>query len=315
MKDFKGVIAIVPKDPDASEKLKICEKMLRAEAFQKAIETDVPPESIVDLASIAIEGGYTGPHLQYDAEGKPVYTLEFAKECMEFMRQQKSIHRKYVLQVLISAIAYFKNLPTLIHVNLPRSETIDLAAMSLHDSTSVTGTFTVCGDTHGQYYDLLNIFELGGFPSFSNFYLFNGDYVDRGSFSFETVFALLLLKLALPQGLHMLRGNHETKNMNRLYGFCAEVKHKYDNNVMDVFSRVFQSLPLAACLEKKVFIVHGGLSTQEGGVTLDQIATIDRFREPPESGLMSDLLWSGTWEIRCVCVCLCASSNKLALCL
>jgi serine/threonine-protein phosphatase 5 len=80
--------------------------------------------------------------------------------------------------------------------------------------------------------------------------------------------------------------------MNNIYGFTGEVKHKYDDTVMSLFSRLFQCLPLAATIEKKVFVVHGGLSTQEGGVRLDEIRLIDRFREPPGSGLMSDLLWS-----------------------
>ena len=81
--------------------------------------------------------------------------------------------------------------------------------------------------------------------------------------------------------------------MNKIYGFHGEVKHKYDEKVMDVFSRLFQALPLAATIEGKVFVTHGGLSTQEGGVSLDEIAAINRFMEPPQSGLMSDLMWSG----------------------
>lgn len=81
--------------------------------------------------------------------------------------------------------------------------------------------------------------------------------------------------------------------MNKIYGFLGEIKHKYDDKVMTLFSKLFQALPLASVIENKVFVVHGGLSTQEGGVTLDEISKIQRFREPPESGLMSDLLWSG----------------------
>jgi serine/threonine-protein phosphatase 5 len=150
----------------------------------------------------------------------------------------------------------------------------------------------VCGDTHGQFYDLCNIFEIGGPPSENNIYLFNGDYVDRGSFSFETVFLLLLYKLSNPAQLYMLRGNHETKNMNKIYGFLGEIKHKYDDVVMGLFTKVFNWLPLACVLHKKVFVVHGGLSTQDGGVTLQNIENLARNREPPESGLMSDLLWS-----------------------
>lgn len=81
--------------------------------------------------------------------------------------------------------------------------------------------------------------------------------------------------------------------MNSIYGFTGEVKHKYDNHVMKLFTKVFQNLPLAACIENKVFVVHGGISTKEGGTTLAEIEQLPRNREPPESGLFSDLLWSG----------------------
>lgn len=130
-------------------------------------------------------------------------------------------------------------------------------------------------------------------PSSSNPYLFNGDFVDRGSFSLEVVLTLLALKLAIPDGLYMIRGNHETKGMNKIYGFEGEVKHKYDVTSMQLFSEVFQWLPLAAVIENTVFVVHGGLSTINNGcVTLKEIEELRRDREPPESGLMSDLLWS-----------------------
>lgn len=82
--------------------------------------------------------------------------------------------------------------------------------------------------------------------------------------------------------------------MNRIYGFTGEVKHKYDDTVMSLFSKLFGWLPLAAVIENKVFVVHGGISTQdEGIVSLSSIENIPRGREPPESGIMSDLLWAG----------------------
>lgn len=151
--------------------------------------------------------------------------------------------------------------------------------------------FTVCGDTHGQYYDLCNIFEINGLPSTTNPYLFNGDYVDRGSFSFEVVMTLMAWKLADPLCMNMLRGNHESQNMNKMYGFEGEIKFKYDDKTMELFSEVFNVLPISATIADKVFVVHGGLSTQEN-VTLDDIAKIPRGRELPQSGLMSDLLWA-----------------------
>eukprot|EP00624_Nannochloropsis_granulata_P003114 evm.model.NODE_25904_length_47336_cov_19.557947.4 len=92
-------------------------------------------------------------------------------------------------------------------------------------------------------------------------------------------------------GMHLVRGNHESKNMNRIYGFEGEVKHKYDDVMMGLFTEVFCAMPLCATIDSSIFIVHGGLAAEDG-VTLDDIKKIYRFREPPESGLMSDLLWS-----------------------
>ena len=105
--------------------------------------------------------------------------------------------------------------------------------------------FNVCGDTHGQFYDLLNIFEnVRGWPAPNNPYLFNGDYVDRGSFSVEVVTTLFAYKLLYPNSFFLSRGNHEGKQMNKMYGFEGEVKHKYDESVMTLFTETFNWLPL-----------------------------------------------------------------------
>lgn len=115
--------------------------------------------------------------------------------------------------------------------------------------------------------------------------------MDRGSFSFEVVMTFFAMKLVYPNGVHLLRGNHESKNMNKIYGFEGEVKHKYNDVVMSLFTEVFNWLPLVAVIEKKVMVVHGGLCNQDK-VTLEDIEKIKRNREPPDQGLMSDLMWS-----------------------
>mmetsp|Transcript_360 Transcript_360/g.353 ORF Transcript_360/g.353 Transcript_360/m.353 type:complete len:494 (-) Transcript_360:187-1668(-) len=283
LKDFKAVVKIVPNDAEARKKLAACERAAREEAFSKAIVSDSTSEPAsqksVNTEDITVEESYTGPRLETRPDGTPVFTTDFVRALIEHFKQQKLPHRKYVIQLLQEARHYFQSLSSLLRVQMSEKEDGSL------------GQFTVCGDTHGQFYDLCNIFEVGGFPSAANPYLFNGDFVDRGSFSFEVVFTLLALKLAEPSGLHLLRGNHESKNMNRIYGFEGEVKHKYDDTVMGLFTDVFNWLPLCAVIQDSVFVVHGGLSTEKN-VTLADIAAVPRGREPPESGLMSDLLWS-----------------------
>jgi serine/threonine-protein phosphatase 5 len=89
----------------------------------------------------------------------------------------------------------------------------------------------------------------------------------------------------------MSRGNHETKNMNKMYGFEGEVKHKYDIKTMDLFSELFNYLPIAYCINNKILVLHGGLFAKDG-VKLSDIENVNRVREPPEDGVMCEALWS-----------------------
>jgi serine/threonine-protein phosphatase 5 len=174
----------------------------------------------------------------------------------------------------LEIIRLFRSLPTLVDIPVP------------------SGTyFTVCGDIHGQYYDLLNIWQLNGMPSETNPYLFNGDFVDRGSFSYEVIMTMFALKLLYPRHFHLTRGNHESITMNEIYGFKGEVAAKVDPNVFGLFSEAFNWLPLAACIGNKVLVVHGGLFSEDG-VKLDDIRKINRNQQPPEKGLMGELMWS-----------------------
>jgi len=142
---------------------------------------------------------------------------------------------------------------------------------------------------HGQYYDLLRIFEYGGFPPEAN-YLFLGDYIDRGKQSIETVCLLLCYKIKYPENFFLLRGNHECAQINRIYGFYDECKRRYSIKLWKVFSDVFNSLPVAAIIDEKIFCMHGGLSPELKN--LEQIKNIMRPTDVPDTGLLCDLLWS-----------------------
>ncbi|MBA0681513.1 hypothetical protein Goari_023312 [Gossypium aridum] len=147
----------------------------------------------------------------------------------------------------------------------------------------------ICGDIHGQYSDLLRLFENGGFPPRAN-YLFLGDYVDRGKQSLETICLLLAYKIKYPENFFLLRGNHECASVNRIYGFYDECKRRFNVRLWKAFTDCFNCLPVAALIEEKIFCMHGGLSPELRN--LDQIRNLKRPTDVPESGLLCDLLWS-----------------------
>jgi serine/threonine-protein phosphatase PP1 catalytic subunit len=147
----------------------------------------------------------------------------------------------------------------------------------------------ICGDVHGQFTDLLRLFEYGGFPPEAN-YLFLGDYVDRGKQSIETICLLLAYKIRYPENFFILRGNHESAGINRIYGFYDECKRRYSIKLWKVFSDVFNCLPAAALIDEKILCMHGGLSPELTSLT--QIAALQRPCDVPDVGLLCDLLWS-----------------------
>ena len=153
---------------------------------------------------------------------------------------------------------------------------------------------TICGDVHGQFHDLLELFRIGGKCPDTN-YLFMGDYVDRGYHSVETLCLLLSLKIRYPTRIYLTRGNHESTEITQLYGFYDECLQKYGTpNVWKIFTDLFNYLPLSAIVDIKIFCLHGGLSPEIE--TIDEIRRLDRRKDVPNTGAMSDLLWSDPEE-------------------
>ncbi len=271
--ELRTLAKLVPDDADARERLSACEKEYKRVQFLKAIESadTVPPSrKFKPDAMPAPPPDYDGP--RFPADG--VLTAEYADAVAEVFRKEKLIPQRDACQIIIRAIAALSEQPNVVPVRFAADEQI-----------------TVCGDTHGQYYDTLNIFRLAGKPGPTNRFLFNGDFVDRGSYSLENVILLLLYKATFPAHFFMSRGNHESLMLNRMYGFEGEVLHKYSDYVFDLLQEAFRALPLAHVLNDKVFVTHGGLFSSDEIMVAD-IQKIDRFRDIPDSGPMCEMLWS-----------------------
>ena len=156
----------------------------------------------------------------------------------------------------------------------------------------VDGEVCVVGDIHGNFFDLIRIFAKSGYPPNTK-YVFLGDYVDRGQMSLEVICFLVALKVLFPLNIFLLRGNHEFIQVNRSYGFRDSVMHVYQNdNIWCKFNKLFEFLPIAAVVNKKIFCVHGGIS--------DRITTIKKLSEIQfpiiECPCVTDMTWSDPTE-------------------
>eukprot|EP00210_Caulerpa_lentillifera_P006344 g6060.t1 len=178
---------------------------------------------------------------------------------------------------------------------------------------------TVVGDTHGQFHDVLKMFEVAGVPSNQSTFILNGDFVDRGAWGLETLILFLCWKLILPQSVYLLRGNHESQSLTELYGYKTEVQAKYDKvkskSIYSISKKLFAVLPLAAVIQQNTLVLHGGLfratprrtgrkrkkapRIKEQSI---QLGTVDFLRTCSKGGLeptrmkvsraIADVLWS-----------------------
>ncbi|RKF78870.1 Serine/threonine-protein phosphatase T [Golovinomyces cichoracearum] len=272
LKDFRNVVRRSPHDKNALLKLAECEKIVKKLAFLSAIEVGDEPSAAegLDLDSIVVEEEYDGVRLENEM------SEDFINDMIERFKNGKKLHKKYVYQIVLAVKKILYDEPTMVEIEIDNGVQL-----------------TVCGDTHGQYFDLMELFRINGFPTEKHHYLFNGDFVDRGSWSTEIALLLYSYKWLRPTSFFINRGNHETDDMNRVYGFEGECKAKYNERTFKLFSESFSALPLATLVGKKYLVLHGGLFSDDK-ITLDDIRKLNRHnqRQPGQSGLMMEMLWT-----------------------
>jgi len=220
-------------------------------------------------SSYPVDADYKGPQLKDDE----LITQSFIDGIVQLFRNGKRLPRIFVCRILEEVEEVFKKEPTLVNIQVSENATI-----------------TVVGDIHGQFEDLMTIYTKNGPPSATNIYLFNGDYVDRGANSVECLLVLLAYKLLYPQHFFINRGNHETEEINRVYGFRQEVAEKYDEALYERFNAIFNCLSLSHVINARIFVAHGGIPAS-GEVTLDNIRNLEK-EDDELSEIAISLMWS-----------------------
>jgi len=192
--------------------------------------------------------------------------------CWEARNWQPGVYVKYPEPVLKSLLASARDV-----------------FMSECSLLEIDAPVCICGDIHGQYHDLLRLFEAGGAPPASN-YLFLGDYVDRGRQSIETITLLFVYKVKYRDNFFLLRGNHECASITRMYGFYDECKRRYNVGLWKAFCDVFNCMPVCGLVDEKIMCMHGGLSPLLDD--FEEVRMITKPADVPHRGIMCDLLWA-----------------------
>ncbi|XP_003790179.1 serine/threonine-protein phosphatase with EF-hands 2 [Otolemur garnettii] len=233
--------------PSSHNERDFLNRMFTEERFPEDAETDRSS----DYESIEVPDSYSGPRLSF-----PLLPAQ-ATALVEAFRLKQQLHARYVLNLLYEAKKHLVQLPNINRVSTCYSEEV-----------------TVCGDLHGQLDDLIFIFYKNGLPSPERVYVFNGDFVDRGSDSVEILMVLFAFMLVYPKEFHLNRGNHEDHMVNLRYGFTKEVMNKYKvhgRKILRTLQDVFCWLPLATLVDEKVLILHGGVSDTTDLELLDKL--------------------------------------------
>lgn len=276
--------------PARKEMLQGIEKEIYVQSFSDAIHIEKFSLQWKHIKKLSIPSTYSGPSLGDDDK----IDFSFIKQMASFYRKGEEdgnvniLHPRHAFRIMMEAKDIFSSFENVVRVNF-------------------FDEIAICGDIHGQFWDLLNIFEVvNGYPSdlHHKTYIFNGDIVDRGSCSVEVFLFLCALKIVFPNNLYITRGNHESESINRMHGFWEECQTKYDSIVghllpssfslfYNMANIVLSTLPLAHLVMDKLFVVHGGLPMGAENVSIADLSQIQRFITVPQgASVMSQLLWS-----------------------
>uniref|UniRef100_A0A7S4KHX3 protein-serine/threonine phosphatase n=1 Tax=Paramoeba aestuarina TaxID=180227 RepID=A0A7S4KHX3_9EUKA len=281
LQSFYSALKFMPHDNETIELCKACEKDETRRKFLIAIASEEirRPYQVVDWRKIPLDKSLNEHQDcefdEWEDQNVGSITREYIDRLLLNFKKGKLPHQRYATRIMLEARDIFAKFPNAVAIEYPNESKI-----------------TVFGDIHGQFFDLIHLFETNGYPSTTNPYLFNGDICDRGSYSVECLLTLCAFKILLPNHFFIARGNHEGLNLNKVYGFESEMRSKYSSDMFDLSHDVFRSLPLCHVLGGTVFVVHGGLF-RENNVLIDDINNkVNRFCDIPDSGLMSDMVWS-----------------------
>ncbi|CAK9779552.1 unnamed protein product [Cutaneotrichosporon oleaginosum] len=309
--DFKKALEIEPSNRVVREQLNATVKLIRRIEFEKAISVGETETASQRCLTAIAQGachldrskeeaeGIPLPIIPDDPTGRYTPTKEFVESMIETFKNGGKMPKRVVWEIVLGVKAIVDKESSLVEVTVPEGVSCDIV-----------------GDTHGQFYDVHNLLTIIKPPSENHMIVFNGDFVDRGSWSIEVVLTLFAYKWLYPERVFLNRGNHETNDMNKVYGFEGECKAKHGEMTYQLFADVFTALPLATLLSaglppsslksegsqpailgpdghKRYFVVHGGPPVSKDGVLLEEIAAIDRYgRQPGQEGLMCELLWT-----------------------
>ncbi|WVN87414.1 uncharacterized protein L203_102593 [Cryptococcus depauperatus CBS 7841] len=309
--DFKKALSFEPNNKTIRDQLGITVKLIRRIEFEKAIsvgETESASQRCLtliqsgacalDTSALSKSADMPLPVIPEDPIARYTPTKEFVEGMVQSFKNGGKVPKRVAWEIILGCMSVVEKEKSLVEITIPDGVTLD-----------------VIGDTHGQFFDVVNLLSLTTPPSPSHWMIFNGDLVDRGSWSVEVVLTAFAYKWLYPEYVYINRGNHETNDMNKIYGFEGECKAKLGEMTFKLFADVFTTLPLATLVtgavtpnlksegskppilsdqgKKQYFICHGGPPVSKDGVLLDDVREIERRgRQPGQQGIMCEMLWT-----------------------